>query len=313
MTASIKTLLEPILSPAINQAALLPASGRAEYIGLTLIARADEVCPPQAPELQPGEDPPVLAPSEAAELISTLEAAYKHAVTRHGDSNLQVGDVMRTVGAWLCPKAGAIPPDAFTTLYTKCEDIPYIVQVDAFLFFPGPEFHFSHSRGQEAKRQSWKLIRGMHEKGKCDRLILMAGNPAVGKSTWIEKVGPQEPGVETSVFFDDLLNNRRRRNLWWEAYRASGLSLRIEIVAIVRNFERSLASNEARGAKGGIYVPSKTMDTLSSEYEAPSVEEGFVRVRIFENQHDENTGEGGYVLKHEELAEPQGTRCNLVP
>jgi len=305
MTASVRALLDPLLTEAVEKAALLPGSQRQiEFVGLCLIAEAERVHLPQVGgDASPGRAEASSPEDEAKVLNEAVEAACTHVLSSGLRQSYQMApELLRMVGEQLCPKAAPIPTDAYRTLYKKCNDIPYIVQVDAFLFYPAHQWHFSYSRKEEAKRQVWQLIRSMHDQGKCDRLVLMCGNPAVGKSTWIEQMGAQEPGVETCVFFDDLLNNRRRRSLWWEAYRASKLQLVLDVVAIVRDYDRSVASNEARGARGGIYVPSTSMASLSSEYEAPSTSEGYRRVRIYENQHDELTGEGSYVLRHEEHA-----------
>jgi len=306
-----KALLEPVLSQAIVDSRLFPAEERVEFIALTLIATVDRETHPQGaqielpevPELDDDEEMPSVPANEAEELDAAIEAAYKQALTQHGQSDFKAHDLMRTLGEQLCPKAGRIPPDAFRTLYTKCDEVPYIIQVDTFLAFPGPDFHYSLTRQQEAKRQSWELIRLMWKQGKCNRLVLTSGNPAVGKSTWIEKCGMKEPNLETCVFFDDLLNSKRRRAAWWEAFKSSGLPLEVEIVAITRNFDMSIASNEIRGAKGGHRVPVKTMSQLWLDWDPPTVAEGFSRVRIYENEHDENIGAGEYVLKHEEVAE----------
>ena len=46
--------------------------------------------------------------------------------------------------------------------------------------------------------------------------MLMCGNPAVGKSTWIQKVGAEADDASTSLYFDGLRDSTRRRGQWWE-------------------------------------------------------------------------------------------------
>jgi hypothetical protein len=199
----------------------------------------------------------------------------------------------------------AIPADAYLTSYRLCDAPPYIVRVDEFLHFPGSMYNFSMPRAVEAKRQGWELIKHLRVQGKCDKLVILSGNPAVGKSTWTETMGASEPGAQTTVFYDDLLNNRRRRAQWWEGFRSAKLDVPVEAVVVTRSMERAIASNEARGEKGGHLVPREKILQYAAEFEAASVAEGFTRVRIFENQFDEATGEGGFTLRHEEAAERQ--------
>ena len=84
--------------------------------------------------------------------------------------------------------------------------------------------------------------------------------------------------------------------------RASGVELPVEIIWIERDFDRTLASNVRRGEKGGHVVPQHVMEKFRDEAEVPTLEEGFARVRIFENQHDEASGTGGFESKDEVAA-----------
>eukprot|EP00418_Pyrodinium_bahamense_P069076 CAMPEP_0179083288 /NCGR_PEP_ID=MMETSP0796-20121207/37602_1 /TAXON_ID=73915 /ORGANISM="Pyrodinium bahamense, Strain pbaha01" /LENGTH=338 /DNA_ID=CAMNT_0020780693 /DNA_START=27 /DNA_END=1043 /DNA_ORIENTATION=+ len=281
--------LETAFGEAVIGASALRPDQRMEHIGLYLIAKAEDGRLPDMPEGAPQD----LPADELTRLQTQVEAALQRTEGMPGR------DARLLVGQHLCPRAAPIPAEAYLTSYTLCREPPYIVQVDAFLQFPGPGYHFSMSRVAEAKRQGWQLIRHMQQQGKCDRLICLCGNPAVGKSTWIYAVGAREACATTAVFFDDLLNNRRRRGQWWEGFRGAGLNLPVEVVAVTRSFERAVASNRARGAKGGHEVPLAVMERYQREYEPPGREEGFVRIRAFENEYNEENGKGGFVLTEE--------------
>ena len=295
--------LQPVLADALAASKRVSSlEERLEQIGLYLLATGEGGRVPDAPGcLADGDDDPALAEEHIAALKAAIEAAVKTASVASADVQAQLA----AMGAILCPKAGPLPSDAYLTSYPLCRAPPYIVQIDAFLYIPGPGYHFSMPRVLEAKRQSYALIAHMRQHRQCERLVLMSGNPAVGKSTWIEQIGAKEAGGAAAIFFDDLLNNGRRRAQWWEGYRAAGLAdlanLAIEIVEIRRDFGRALASNRLRGAKGGHQVPEHAMERYQREYEPPTLAEGFARVRTFENEYDDASGEGGYVLRREEV------------
>ena len=86
-----------------------------------------------------------------------------------------------------------------------------------------------------------------------------------------------------------------RREGFWAGYRESGVALPVEAVFLTRDYERSLASNKARGAKGGHEVPPFVMERYHAEAEPPTLAEGFARVRHVENEYDELSGTGGFV------------------
>eukprot|EP00966_Prymnesium_polylepis_P244944 5665596-Prymnesium_polylepis.1 len=296
--------LDAALAEATKQAIALPVDRRAEHVGLYLVAKADGGRLPQAPEAT-GVD------VDATELEQAVASAVAHATSQQA-TDAPVAELLRCVGERLCPKAAQIPADAYLTAYPHCRAPPYIIQIDAFLLFPGPGYHFSMPRVTEAKRQSWELIRAMKKEGKCDRLVLMGGNPAVGKSTWITKVGALEDGAATTIFFDDLCNNKFRRRQFWDGFMAADVDLPVECVFITRDFERACVSNRTRGSKGGHEVPQPVMERYRDDVEAPSVDEGFARVRIFDNEFDEASGEGEYVLKPEGHAERTVTLSSAV-
>lgn len=290
--------VQQLLSEATEAALLVSPAKRAEHVGLYLIAKADGGRLPSVPQGKGAN-----ASAEDRAVLEAIVAAEVETVTKKaagGAENLQ-----RAVGERLCPRAAPIPADAYLTSYPLCRTPPYIIQIDAFLNFPGPGYHFSMPRVLEAKRQAWTLIRHLHEAGTISRLVLMAGNPATGKSTWIQKVGAAEADSASAVYFDDLLNDQRKRGQWWEAFREAKLPLPVEIVHLVRPFDKACASNKLRGAKGGHEVPQEVMERFDKEAQPPTLDEGFMRVRTFENQYDDESGQGGYALVRDEHREGQ--------
>ena len=289
--------LQPVLDDALAATRRVASfEERLEQIGLYLLAKGEDGRLPD--DLTDGDEP-ALSEEHIAALKTAVEAAVTSVTSSVASAGVQAQ--LTSIGAILCPRAGPLPSDAYLTSYPLCSAPPYVVQIDAFLHLPGPGYHFSMPRVLEAKRQSYALIAHMRQHRQCERLVLMSGNPAVGKSTWIEQIGAKEAGGAAAVFFDDLLNNGRRRAQWWEGYRAAGLAdLAVEIVEIRRDSERALASNRRRGAKGGHQVPEHAMERYQREYEPPTLAEGFARVRTFENEYDDASGEGGYVLLREE-------------
>lgn len=291
------------LAEAVTSACGLPAdptARRFEHIGHYLMARAEGGVLPHAPS-----HPESLPAAELTSLGEGLSAAaHAAAVDVVGE-----GDELRHLALRLCPRAAPIPPDTWKTSYNLCERPPFIIRVDTFLWHPGSGFHFSLPRVAEAHRQSWELIKTLHGSGRIDRILLVCGNPGAGKSTFIETAGAAEEGAP--LFFDDFCNSRERRAKFWAGYHASGVGLPVEAVCIWRDLERALAANESRGAKSGHEVPRAVMERLAREFEAPGLEEGFVRVRTFENVHNgsDSGDEGGarcFVLKEEVLPTAAG-------
>jgi len=192
-----------------------------------------------------------------------------------------------------------IPPNAY--LQKALREPPYVVAPDYFLFLPTGKYLFSVARIGEAKRQCWALVRLLVEQGRCDRLVVTSGSPGAGKSTWIEQHASAE-GSRT-VFFDDLLNNRLRRQRFLAELAKHRIRVEVEVVVVYRDFEQTLLSVQARQAAGGHGVPEAVMRKFFDEYEEPALAEGFVCARVYENTYDQRTGRGGFVLKREIVPE----------
>ena len=310
------SLLEQLLgNAATNSSLLATVEARLEYIGLYLIAKAEGGREPKLAGKAPasGEAWPTIADADVVEIEAALSAATSNGVAALAAQGIDAaaigsGDVtienqlLCLVGQQLCPRAAPIPADSYERLYTLCDAPPRVVIIDEFLNFPGPGYHFSMSRVAQAKAQAWALIKLLQQQGKVDRIVMTCGNPATGKSTWIKTHGAAEPELASAVFFDDLQNNRRRRQGFWDGYKAAGLDLPVEAYTFERDFAAACASNRRRGQAGGHEVPQEVMERYRDEYEPPTLDEGYVRVRTLENQHDDETGAGGFALKAELVA-----------
>ena len=305
--------VEAVLGDAITNSSLIAdAEERIKYVGAYCIAMGEQDREPRLPrgcadkpaEGQPFPDIPSDELLRLEEAVgASVDAAELECESALGASGaIEALPLLCAIGYQLHvvvdgAKAGAIPTDAHRRLYTLCNEPPRVIRIDEFLTFPGPGYHFSMPRANDAKSQSWQLIKDLHACGQCEKLVIMSGNPAVGKSTWIETCGSSEPGAATTVFYDDLLNNKARRTReFWKYYQESGLAVPVEVVCITRDFAAACESNVRRGAKGLHQVPLERMEGYRDDFELATLEEGFSRVRVFENRYDEEKQEGGYAL-----------------
>ncbi len=201
---------------------------------------------------------------------------------------------------WLA--AGGIPPNAYLAMAARPP--PYMIQPDAFLFLPDAQYVFSPERIREAKRQCWQLLRVLVAQGKVERLVALCGAPGAGKSTWIERHARGEEGHRTA-FYDDLLNTTWRRKPWLDGLAstlpapdgpAAALRASVEIVVVKRPLEMAVRSVQKRARSGGHDVPVEAMRKFHEQFEPPTLDEGFARVRTYHNDYDDEALTGGYRL-----------------
>ena len=135
---------------------------------------------------------------------------------------------------------------------------PLVIAPEAFLALPSG-YAVSPARLAEARRQSWQLLRVLTEQGRVDHVVAVCDWSGAGGSAWIAQHAASE-GARTA-FYDDRLESTARRTEWLESLTKLRLDLPCEVVVV---------------------VPAASED----EIDEPTTDEGFQRVRVYEDAKD---------------------------
>lgn len=152
------------------------------------------------------------------------------------------------------------------------EAAPAIVSPDNYLLTKDGEYVWSPDRVKEAWRKSYEALKARGKDPKYNKVVLMVGIPASGKSTWIKN--NKEPGA---VYFDATFTNQRARKPVIKMAKDHGM----KVDAVVMDTPINVCKDRNSCRTTDRAVPDDVIERMASQLagDPPKMREGFDNIR----------------------------------
>ena len=131
-------------------------------------------------------------------------------------------------------------------------------------------------RNAEAWRRSFEALDATLKRGEASDVVVVCGLQGAGKSTWIDR----QLDIKAVVYFDAALPGARHRKPIIDIARQRLAKIRAVWINVA--LSTALERNALRPLDQ--IVPEESIRSVASQFEPPSVDEGFEAVTIVEIQ-----------------------------
>ena len=152
-----------------------------------------------------------------------------------------------------------------------------IISPDNFIYNAEGIYEWTPAKAKSSWNKAYGVLRKAIRSGKYDKVIMMGGIPASGKTTYLSEVG-REPNA---IYFDATFTNKWGRGMMIELINEEDPDMWVEIIFLDTPKNVCLMRNEERSPDRKI--PTEAYDRMCGALEKegfPTKAEGFDKVTI---------------------------------
>lgn len=151
-----------------------------------------------------------------------------------------------------------------------------IIEPDNWLYTDDGLYNHTPERSKKAWEEALKVLVDSIKTNAFDKVVLVMGYPASGKSTWVKN-----NAEEWSIYFvdADLLAAKMRSRVIEIIRKVNN----IPISALFLDTDLKICHQRNNQRREDRIIPENAYRTMKSQFEYPSTNEGFVHVQIKRN------------------------------